>query len=408
MVSVPDPPLIELRQTPKGRGVFALMDLTAGSPVVVGRPLAESPERTNYSLQVAFDRHVDLDEPGRLINHSCEPSTFPVHNEHGGYTFVARRDIAADEEITFDYDTTEFFSIAVEQCLCGARTCRGRTRGFLHMPDDVKRTYGPQVAGYAQGWKPLAPKDDGGMNTQKGHTAWPPFAITAETESLYLFWHAASQRFPAECDVLSVASSCALFSLWPMAPKARRIRCTTLTLDTRPQHPLRQTPKTQANDKATAPGDWSAHILLAALTARENDPNPAALHARKQHMDNILELDSLNLATLRGPASGGFDVLNVPDASLLPGDDVSAWSKSLARLLSLLQPGGHLVLTLPPANRARGADAPPLLRELTAGTCLEALQSSTLGLQLVSHTRINTAEATSFVLLSRDLVRGEG
>jgi hypothetical protein len=67
VVSVPDPPLIELRQTPKGRGVFALMDLTAGSPVLVGRPLAESPERTNYSLQVAFDRHVDLDEPARLL-----------------------------------------------------------------------------------------------------------------------------------------------------------------------------------------------------------------------------------------------------------------------------------------------------------------------------------------------------
>src|SRR5271166_5889100 len=98
---VPDVRISEV--TVKGRGVFAERGFSRGETVVVGRPIRLSPTRTIYSLQMAFDRHVDFDEPGRVINHSCDPNTGVRNNAHGGYDFIALDDIALGEEITFDY-----------------------------------------------------------------------------------------------------------------------------------------------------------------------------------------------------------------------------------------------------------------------------------------------------------------
>jgi hypothetical protein len=135
----------------KGRGVFAERHFLCGETVVVGRPERRSPCRTIYSLQMDVDLHVDFDEPGRVINHSCEPNTGVRNNEHGGYDFVALRDLLIGEEITFDYETTEYISIAVPRCHCGARACRGQTRGFKYLPQEIRDRYGVYIADYLKG-----------------------------------------------------------------------------------------------------------------------------------------------------------------------------------------------------------------------------------------------------------------
>ncbi|MFO1053109.1 MAG: SET domain-containing protein-lysine N-methyltransferase [Planctomycetota bacterium] len=91
---------------------------------------------TRLSVQVGPTEHIDLpkdsellDEldryPWRFLNHSCAPSA-----DLRGRELIALRDIGVLEEITFDYDTTEYAMAAPFACLCGAESCRGHVRGF--------------------------------------------------------------------------------------------------------------------------------------------------------------------------------------------------------------------------------------------------------------------------------------
>lgn len=63
----------------------------------------------------------------RWFNHSCEPNT-EVNLEWDGESqamnayWIAKRDIAVGEEITYDY---AFDADVAEPCYCGAPTCRG-------------------------------------------------------------------------------------------------------------------------------------------------------------------------------------------------------------------------------------------------------------------------------------------
>jgi SAM-dependent methyltransferase len=414
-MEVPQSPLTEVRNTPKGRGVFALQALAKGTPVVVGRPLAESSERTCYSLQMNFDLHVDLDEPGKLINHSCDPSTFPKDNEFGGYTFVARRDIAESEEITFDYDMTEFFSIAVPKCLCGTPECRGKTRGFYHLPESKRLEYGDQVGAYAQRWRPVTkPEHVIDTSTFDRYLSTKHAFVTQEAVELYSIWAQAATRFPDGARILDVNPGPSLFSLWPIAMNASLVVCADTT-------PERMTPSMhwQATDDANTPFDWTPFVMLAALSSGLVDPKAELLRAQRQHLRDILKFAALDIAHARlssvtDPLAAAtrpglseqttqkqtFDVINVSDGSTIPGSDIPAWIDSVKSLITLLKPGGHLVLALSNSHsQARGDQKK--IPELTAGTCLEALQSESLGLELELHAAASKAASSTIVILSR-------
>ncbi|MDT4989554.1 MAG: uncharacterized protein QOI74_3648 [Micromonosporaceae bacterium] len=122
-----------VRELPgKGRGVFAARSFTVGERVIAARTTGVSRERTRLSFQTDWDRHVDLDEPVQLVNHSCVPNTAVADNAHGGYDLVAIRPIAVGEELGWDYESTEYEIVGMDQCLCGASACRGRPRGFRY------------------------------------------------------------------------------------------------------------------------------------------------------------------------------------------------------------------------------------------------------------------------------------
>ncbi|BDI19022.1 hypothetical protein ANSO36C_48240 [Nostoc cf. commune SO-36] len=139
---------ITIQETAKGRGVFASKKFAQGETVVVGIPIEEVPERTIYSFQMDFNLYVNLDEPAVVINHSCSPNTGVRNNQFGGYDFVALGDIEADEEITWDYETTEYESIAVSRCLCGSLSCRGKTLGFKFREQMLRDRYREYIADY--------------------------------------------------------------------------------------------------------------------------------------------------------------------------------------------------------------------------------------------------------------------
>ena len=74
--------------------------------------------------------HIDAHYAGnaaRFINHSCNPNAATEKWDVDGEThvaIVARRDIRAGEEITFDYQFVSF-GLNLRRCLCGEATCRG-------------------------------------------------------------------------------------------------------------------------------------------------------------------------------------------------------------------------------------------------------------------------------------------
>lgn len=133
----------------KGLGVFGEKPFKKGDLVVRGKPEKMVRERTDYSFQVDINQHVQLDKPARLINHSCDPNLGVKDNKFGGYDFIAIRDIAAGEELTWDYSMTEFVSIAIKDvCLCGSSNCRKKVGGFVCLPFETRNKYNDFVADY--------------------------------------------------------------------------------------------------------------------------------------------------------------------------------------------------------------------------------------------------------------------
>lgn len=116
--------------------VVARVDIKKETCVLaVDGPTVDRP--TRYTVQVGVDMHVDAEaDPKtgrahpiwRFLNHACAPNT-----RLEGRSLVATKRIRAGEEITFDYETTEWDMAAPFPCGCNAATCRGLIRGFRHL-----------------------------------------------------------------------------------------------------------------------------------------------------------------------------------------------------------------------------------------------------------------------------------
>lgn len=61
--------------------------------------------------------------PARLINHSCDPNC-EVQGSRGKIWIVARRDLAAGEELTYDYGF-DYEDWRDHPCRCGTTDCAG-------------------------------------------------------------------------------------------------------------------------------------------------------------------------------------------------------------------------------------------------------------------------------------------
>ncbi len=127
--------LIEFRASPiHGTGGFATQDIAAGSRVIeyVGRKIDKQESRRQCQLKNPFifylDPDTDLDgqvewNPARFLNHSCSPNC-EAERIDGGIWIVAKRDIRAGEEITFNYGY-DLESFRDYPCRCGAPNCVG-------------------------------------------------------------------------------------------------------------------------------------------------------------------------------------------------------------------------------------------------------------------------------------------
>jgi uncharacterized protein len=117
-----------------GTGGFALAEIRAGARVIeyVGRRIdkQESVRQCQQSNPFIFclDSEHDLDgqvdwNPARFLNHSCSPNC-EVELIQGRIWIVAKRSIAAGEEITFNYGY-DLDSFRDYPCHCGSAECVG-------------------------------------------------------------------------------------------------------------------------------------------------------------------------------------------------------------------------------------------------------------------------------------------
>lgn len=85
-----------------------------GYQVVIGASLFLSPPDMEHKDKASF------------LNHSCDPNLERV----GSLIYLAKRDIAAGEELTVDYaPLTAGLSFWSLKCRCGAPSCRGTITG---------------------------------------------------------------------------------------------------------------------------------------------------------------------------------------------------------------------------------------------------------------------------------------
>ena len=129
--------------SPLGRGLFAGEAIAPGREILrfsgpvltLNEVRARGPAAAN-ALQIDVDRYLYLDEPGRLVNHSCAPNAAVVDDTR----LIALRALVPGEEIRFDYSTTisDGWTMA---CRCGAAECRGLVVAFQLLPEPLRRRY---------------------------------------------------------------------------------------------------------------------------------------------------------------------------------------------------------------------------------------------------------------------------
>ena len=140
---------LEVRESRYGRGVFAVRQVEAGQVVLRGWG-EEVVERERLTMQVDHDLHILPDAPMQFINHACEPNCgVLVLRDERAIEIHALRPIAPGEELSIDYSTFEY-EIEHMTCDCACETpgCRGRIRGYRHLPAAVRARYGRYIAEY--------------------------------------------------------------------------------------------------------------------------------------------------------------------------------------------------------------------------------------------------------------------
>jgi hypothetical protein len=133
------PENIDLRTTKKkGKGLFAKTSFILGQKVFsLSTKLKIRPNfmASPMAIQIDDDSYIDTDKTvfWHFINHSCNPNC-KVDLEQ--MSIIAVKKIAKGEEMSFNYNTTEFDLLSKNEsfdCYCGFKNCVKIVKGFRHL-----------------------------------------------------------------------------------------------------------------------------------------------------------------------------------------------------------------------------------------------------------------------------------
>lgn len=147
---------VEVKEsTIKGKGVFATRPIATGEVIlrtddsiaverddpVLGKLIGSEPDPCDYLPDGTV---ILMQSPERYINHGCDPNVY-IHTLEKDRFILAMRDIAAGEELLFDYAIDVVGGDWLD-CLCGAPNCRGRHRSdFFSLPVAKQLEYLPYL-----------------------------------------------------------------------------------------------------------------------------------------------------------------------------------------------------------------------------------------------------------------------
>ena len=145
-------PRVSIQQSScHGYGLFAARGFRAGEIVIIWGGVLMTAEEVRAGLArpgsiAAIDEGLYLagradepEDPADLINHSCDPTMWLADD----VTLVARRDIAAGQELTADYCMWEADEdwVADWECRCGSPLCRGQITGRDWRQTELQERY---------------------------------------------------------------------------------------------------------------------------------------------------------------------------------------------------------------------------------------------------------------------------
>ena len=110
--------------------------------------IVDAADSTPEAVQVADKKFIDTKYlvVEDFINHSCDPNTrLDIEKRQ----FIAIKDIHKNEEITFNYLTTEWDMKKWGddfQCLCGSKNCFGHIKGFTYLTRAQKTVLKPLLS----------------------------------------------------------------------------------------------------------------------------------------------------------------------------------------------------------------------------------------------------------------------
>lgn len=107
---------------------------------------------TRYTVQLDHDVHLDTDPNHdlqevldryywRFMNHHCEPNV-----AIRGREVYALRRIRPREEISFNYNTTEYAMAEPFPCRCQSSSCTGMIQGFKYLSEEEQEKLRPYLA----------------------------------------------------------------------------------------------------------------------------------------------------------------------------------------------------------------------------------------------------------------------
>ncbi len=133
--------LFATRLIPKGTLVWHLDEPTFSWKEIEAWPAERRKAFDWYGFQCGVDRYSLPEGKSREANHSCDPNTWWA----GSDSIVARRDIKANEEVTYDYSSCDIDLVFEMECHCGASCCRGRISNRDYLDPWWQEQYGSNL-----------------------------------------------------------------------------------------------------------------------------------------------------------------------------------------------------------------------------------------------------------------------
>ncbi len=134
----------KLKVKPVGteKGVFAAEYIAKGKKILdfSGKIVPEE-ESGKWDLWIGKNKFIRApkNSTDNLLNHSCNPNSY-VKKIGSKFCLISMKNIKKSEEITFDYDATDYDNKEFEfACSCKSRKCRKIIRGFKYLDARQKK-----------------------------------------------------------------------------------------------------------------------------------------------------------------------------------------------------------------------------------------------------------------------------